>query len=85
MSAPPLLEIRGLTKYFMSSRSLLGRDQKRVRALDGVSLDIHQQETLGVVRRSEATQLPLPLSRRLMRDLRSIVRCALLRRICFPV
>lgn len=49
MNTPPLLETRGLTKYFLSRRSLLSRQQKRVRALEGVHLRIYQQETLGVV------------------------------------
>ncbi len=49
MSMTPLLTIRGLTKYFMSQQGLLSRHQKRVRALEGVDLDIYQQETLGVV------------------------------------
>ncbi len=49
MNAPPLLETRGLTKHFLSRRGLLSRQQKRVRALEGVHLRIHQQETLGVV------------------------------------
>jgi oligopeptide/dipeptide ABC transporter ATP-binding protein len=49
MSTTPLLEIRELTKHFVSRRGLLSRQQKRVRALEGANLNIHQQETLGVV------------------------------------
>jgi peptide/nickel transport system ATP-binding protein len=49
MNAPPLLETRGLTKHFLSRRSLLSRQQKQVRALEGVHVRIYQQETLGVV------------------------------------
>jgi oligopeptide/dipeptide ABC transporter ATP-binding protein len=49
MSTPPLLETRELTKHFVSRRGVLRRHQKRVRALEGVSLRIYQQETLGVV------------------------------------
>ena len=49
MSAAPLLEIQGLTKYFPGRRSLFTRRQSWVRALEDVSLDIHEQETLGVV------------------------------------
>jgi oligopeptide/dipeptide ABC transporter ATP-binding protein len=45
----PLLEIRGLTKHFVSRQGLLNRHPKRVRALEGVDLDIYRQETLGVV------------------------------------
>jgi oligopeptide/dipeptide ABC transporter ATP-binding protein len=49
MSATPLVETRKLTKHFVSRRGLLSRQQERVRALEGVNLNIHQQETLGVV------------------------------------
>jgi len=49
MSKTPLLEVHGLTKYFMARRSLLSRRQKLVRALEGVNLRVYQQETLGVV------------------------------------
>jgi oligopeptide/dipeptide ABC transporter ATP-binding protein len=49
MNANPLVETRGLTKYFLGRRSLLGRGRKSVRAVDEVSLSIHERETLGVV------------------------------------
>ena len=49
MSKTPLLEIRGLTKNFVSRPGFLSRSKKLVRALDGVDLTIYQQETLGVV------------------------------------
>jgi oligopeptide/dipeptide ABC transporter ATP-binding protein len=49
MNAPPLLDIRRLSKHFVSRRSLFSRQQKRVRALDGVTLSVGRQETLGVV------------------------------------
>jgi len=45
----PLLEIRGLTKYFIGRRSLLSRERKTVRALETVNLSIMEQETLGIV------------------------------------
>jgi oligopeptide/dipeptide ABC transporter ATP-binding protein len=49
MRTTPLLETRQLTKHFVTGRSLLSRQRKTVRALDGVSLSIEEQETLGVV------------------------------------
>ena len=46
----PLLEIRNLTKIFPHRESALGRNSRgEVRAVDGVSLDIHSGETLGLV------------------------------------
>jgi ABC-type oligopeptide transport system ATPase subunit len=45
----PLLETRGLTKIFSSRQGWLSRQEKRVVALDQVDLQIHEQETLGVV------------------------------------
>ena len=45
-----LLEIRNLTKVFPQSESLFGgKSRGEVRAVDGVSLDIHAGETLGLV------------------------------------
>jgi oligopeptide/dipeptide ABC transporter ATP-binding protein len=49
MSATSLIETHGLTKIFTSRRGLLSRQQRQVRALDGVDLTIYRQETLGVV------------------------------------
>lgn len=49
MNTTPLLETRQLTKHFVTDRSLLGRQRRTVRALDGVSLSIEEQETVGVV------------------------------------
>jgi ABC-type oligopeptide transport system ATPase subunit len=44
-----LLEIRHLTKIFPAGNSWLGSPEAGVRAVDDVSLDIHQGETLGLV------------------------------------
>ena len=45
-----LVEIRDLTKTYSSGSSLLGGGpQREVRAVDGVSLEIHAGETLGLV------------------------------------
>ncbi len=49
MSETALLETRGLTKFFVTRRGFLRRSERRVRALDGVDLTVHRQETLGVV------------------------------------
>jgi len=49
MSESPLLRIEGLTKHFPARRSFLTRRQSWVRALEDVSIDIYEQETLGVV------------------------------------
>ena len=48
-SSNPLVEVRGLTKYFAQLRALFGLRAQPVRALDGVSLKVQQRETLGVV------------------------------------
>ena len=48
MSAP-LLEVRGLRKYFPVRRGLFSRVVGQVRAVDGVSLDVQPGETLGLV------------------------------------
>lgn len=49
MTTTPLLQANGLTKTFASSRGILNRQKKEVRALNNVDLQIFQQETLGVV------------------------------------
>jgi oligopeptide transport system ATP-binding protein len=44
-----LLEIRDLKKYFPVPTGLLRREQEYVRAIDGVSLDVEDGETVGLV------------------------------------
>ena len=44
-----LLEIRDLRKYFPVPSGLLGRAQDYVKAIDGVSLDVEDGETVGLV------------------------------------
>jgi oligopeptide/dipeptide ABC transporter ATP-binding protein len=45
----PLLSVRGVSRTFVTRRSLLGRPQDVVHAVDDVSLDIAPGSTLGVV------------------------------------
>jgi ABC-type oligopeptide transport system ATPase subunit len=45
----PLIEVRNLTKVFPTGESVFGTARGEVRAVDDVSLDIQQGETLGLV------------------------------------
>ncbi|QJQ95544.1 MULTISPECIES: ABC transporter ATP-binding protein [Halomonadaceae] len=47
--AQPLLSVRGLKKHFVIQRGGLGRQEKRVHAVDGVDFDLRKGETLGIV------------------------------------
>jgi len=49
IAAQPLLEVIGLKTWFDVSRGLLGGERAVVRAVDGVSFQIHPGETLGLV------------------------------------
>ena len=44
-----LLEIRDLKKYFPVPAGVLGYTQEQVKAVDGVSLDVEEGETVGLV------------------------------------
>ena len=44
-----LLEVRGLKKHFVIPGSLLSRSKRVVKAVDGISFDIYEGETLGMV------------------------------------
>ncbi|MFQ5840712.1 MAG: ABC transporter ATP-binding protein [Candidatus Methylomirabilales bacterium] len=44
-----LLSVRDLWKDFAVRRGIWGRDHAKVRAVDGVSFDVHRGETLGLV------------------------------------
>ena len=48
-SAPPLLEVRNLTKHFPVSVGLFRRQVGVIKAVDDVSFDVHAGETLGLV------------------------------------
>ncbi|MBV7273047.1 dipeptide ABC transporter ATP-binding protein [Clostridiaceae bacterium UIB06] len=45
----PLLEIRNLKKYFVAQKSFLGNNHSFVKAVDDVSFNINEGETLGLV------------------------------------
>jgi oligopeptide transport system ATP-binding protein len=45
----PLLEVRDLRKYFPIRKGLLSRTVGQVKALDGISFDVHAGEVLGLV------------------------------------
>jgi peptide/nickel transport system ATP-binding protein len=49
VTAAPLLEARGLRKYFPLRGGVLQRTYAWVRAVDGVSFDVYPTETLGIV------------------------------------
>jgi oligopeptide/dipeptide ABC transporter ATP-binding protein len=48
-SAEPLLSVRGLVKHFPVKKGLLQRAVGQVHAVDGISFDIAEGETLGLV------------------------------------
>ncbi|MDQ0254759.1 peptide/nickel transport system ATP-binding protein [Evansella vedderi] len=45
----PLLEIKGLKKYFDLSSGLFNKEKKFLKAVDGISLEVYPGETLGIV------------------------------------
>jgi oligopeptide/dipeptide ABC transporter ATP-binding protein len=49
MTAPALLSVRDLTKHYEPRRTLLGAPEPPVQAVNAVSLEIGQGETLGLV------------------------------------
>ena len=48
-SPTPLLEVRDLKKYYPIRRGVFGRVEGFIRAVDGVSFDLYEGETLGLV------------------------------------
>jgi peptide/nickel transport system ATP-binding protein len=49
MTAAPLLDVRGLKKYFPIAKGILRRVSGHVRAVDDVSFTVNEGETLGLV------------------------------------
>jgi peptide/nickel transport system ATP-binding protein len=49
MTLAPLLEVRGLRKFFPITQGFFQREVGRVRAVDGVDFAVHEGETLGLV------------------------------------
>jgi len=47
--AQPLLSVKGLVKHFPLRGGLLGRVDRKVRAVDGIDIEVLKGETLGVV------------------------------------
>jgi oligopeptide transport system ATP-binding protein len=45
----PLVEIRNLVKIYQAGEGVFGKAKREVRAVNGVTLDIHAGETLGLV------------------------------------
>ncbi len=45
----PLVEVRNLSKFFVTARSLLGKPRAVLRAVEGVSFTVDAGETLGLV------------------------------------
>ena len=45
----PILRVRGLKKYFPMRKGFLQLTAGQVKAVDGVDLDLHAGETLGLV------------------------------------
>ncbi|PPD14735.1 MAG: dipeptide/oligopeptide/nickel ABC transporter ATP-binding protein [Methylobacterium sp.] len=48
-AAAPLLSVNGLTKHFPLKGGFFGRSTGTVRAVDGISFDVAEGETLGIV------------------------------------
>ena len=49
MTDHPLVSVRDLTKHYPITEGVLRREVGRVRAVDGISFDVHRSETLGLV------------------------------------
>ncbi len=45
----PFLEVKGLKKYFVTEKTLLGKPLKFLKAVDGVSFSVERGQTIGIV------------------------------------
>ena len=62
-TAPPVIEVSDLRKYFpVSSTSLMDREQKVVHAVDGVNLQVGAAEVLALVGESGCGKSTLALT-----------------------
>ena len=48
-ATPPILEVQDLRKYFPIKKGMFSRTVGQVKALDGISFDVHAGEVLGLV------------------------------------
>jgi len=76
-SQPILLQARDLKKYYPIEQGFLKRVVGQVKAVDGVSLTIHRNETLGLV--GESGSGKTTLGRCLLRAIERLIRTSIRR------
>ena len=70
-TAQPLVSVRNLTVEYTLKKSLFGKPLQTLKGVDGVSFDIHEGETLGLVGESGCGKTTLGRALRLLIDHRS--------------